>query len=179
MSYAALGCQWLLVAVFGAAAAGKLTSRQAYAEFVVSTGRLLPTRWSRWRRPAAVGVLVGELVTAMLLVVPATATLGFTAAAGLGLLFGAGVAAALRRGERAPCRCFGISTTPLGRPHLVRNALVAGVAVGGLTSTLLAPAGPVHPAGALVAVAAGLVTAVLVVRLDDVVALFAPTPQGR
>jgi thiol-disulfide isomerase/thioredoxin len=101
---------------------------------------------------------------------------GFGLALGLSLAFAAGIGAALRRKERAPCRCFGVSTAPLGRTHLARNAVVGAAAVAGLALTSLVPPGAVHPAGVVLTVLVGAVLAALVVRMDDLVALFAPLP---
>ena len=59
-TYPLLACQALLMAVFGLAAVSKLT-RRGFGEFVAATGRLLPARWSRGRRPVALGVLAAEI----------------------------------------------------------------------------------------------------------------------
>jgi hypothetical protein len=174
-AYAALTCRVLLIGVFAVAAGSKLV-RHGFAEFEVSTGRLLPVRWSGWRRPSAVGVLAGEVATVGLLVWSVTAPVGFGLALGLSLAFAAGIGAALRRKERAPCRCFGVSVAPLGRTHLARNAAVGAAAVAGLALTSLVPQGAGHPAGVVLAVLVGAVLAALVVRMDDLVALFAPLP---
>jgi hypothetical protein len=178
VSYVELGCRSLLVAVFATAIAGKVT-RSAFGEYVSSTGRLLPTRLAGWGRSAAAAVLVAELTTVALLLTPNAAVAGFAAAAGLSAAFAAGVAGALRRGERAPCRCFGASTAPLGRTHLARNALVGVTALVGLASTQATTAEPWHLGGAATAVLAGLVVAALVVRLDDLTALFTPSSPRR
>jgi hypothetical protein len=174
LAYAGLTCRSLLVAVFVVAAGSKL-GRRGFPEFVVSAGRLLPTRWSGRRRPVAATVLAGEVAAAGLLVWPATVPAGFGLALGLSAAFAAGIAAAVRRGERAPCRCFGGSAAPLGRTQLVRNVALAVVALAGLVLVWCWPTVPVHPAGAGLAVLVGLVLAALVVRLDDLVALIAPT----
>jgi hypothetical protein len=174
-AFAVLTCRVLLIGVFAVAAGSKLI-RHGFAEFEVSTGRLLPVRWSGWRRPAAVGVLAGEVATVGLLAWSVTAPVGFGLAVGLSLAFAAGIGAALRRKQRAPCRCFGTSATPLGRTHLVRNAAVSAAAVTGLALMSLTPPGAGHPAGAALAVLVGAVLAALVVRIDDLVALFAPLP---
>ncbi|MFG2107657.1 hypothetical protein [Micromonospora chersina] len=58
------------------------------------------------------------------------------------------------RGGRpgATCRCFGRTAAPLGRHHVWRNAFLVGCATAGA----LAPAGPVRPGEAVLAVAGGL-----------------------
>jgi hypothetical protein len=172
LAYAGLTCRWLLVGVFVVAAASKAT-RHAFQQFTASTGRLLPARWSGRGRPVAVAVLAGEAATAGLLAWPVTAPAGLGLAVVLSLGFAAGIGGALRRREQAHCHCFGASTTPLGRTHLARNGAMAGVALAGLALPQLSP-GPVHPVGAGLAVLVGLLLAALVVRMDDLVALFAP-----
>jgi hypothetical protein len=177
LGYAVLTCRWLLVAVFVLAAGGKVL-RTGFREFVASAGRLLPTRWSGRRRQVAVAVLAAEVAAVGLLVWPVTAPVGFGVGLGLSVLLATGVGAALRRGERAPCRCFGTSTTPLGPVHLVRNGAVAAAALTGLVLAALTPPAPVHPAGAGLAILVGFVLAALVVRMDDLASLFAPMPTG-
>jgi hypothetical protein len=177
MYYVELTCRLLLAAVFVTAAAGKL-SRSAFTEFVASTGRLLPTRFVRWRRPAGVAVLVAEIATAAMLLIGPAAEVGLASAAGLSVAFTAGVAGALRRGERASCSCFGTSTSPIGPAHVVRNATLAAAALVGLASAQAVPAPAWHPGGAAIAVGVGLVAATLVVRLEDITALFTRLPQG-
>ena len=174
-TYPLLACQALLLAVFGLAAVSKLT-RRGFGEFVAATGRLLPARWSRGRRPVALGVLAAELATVCLLAWPAVAPVGFGMAAGLGTGFSAAVVAALRRGERGPCRCLGATTTPLGGSQLARNGAVVTAALAGLLLAGWSEPVPVGLAGVGLAALAGLALAGLVVRIDDLVALFAPMP---
>lgn len=171
-AYVIVACRVLLVGVFAVAAGSKLT-RHGFEEFEAATGRLLPVQWSGWRRPAAVGVLAGEVAAVGMLIWPASVSVGFGLALGLSLAFAIGVRAALRRGERAPCGCFGASAAPLGRVHLVHNAALGAVAATGLVLMPLAPLGVDHPAGVALAVLVGFVLAALMVRLDDLVALFA------
>ncbi|MEV4481570.1 AfsR/SARP family transcriptional regulator [Micromonospora coxensis] len=76
--------------------------------------------------------------------------------------------------RRRTCRCFGRTAAPLGRQHLWRNVFLVGCAVAGL----LAPAGPVRPGEAVLAVAAGLVTGVLIVMLDELRYLFGASERS-
>ncbi|WP_068922775.1 MauE/DoxX family redox-associated membrane protein [Planobispora rosea] len=172
MIHLALACRVLLAAVLLIAVGSKL-SRTAFGEFVSSTGRLLPPRLTGRQRSAAVLVLAVEAATVPALLVPATAALGLVAAVGLLTAFTIGIGGALHRGERAPCRCFGASRTRLGPLHLARNLTLIAVGVTGLAAS--ASAGTAHPGGAVLAVFAGIVLAALMVRLDDLAALFAPT----
>ncbi|MDP9845353.1 hypothetical protein J2853_004564 [Streptosporangium lutulentum] len=173
MAYVVLACQVLVAVVFAAAVISKWSGK-AFAEFTASTGRLLPPRLAGWRQPAARGVFAAELAAVVLLAVPTTAVIGFALSAVLLTGFAAGIAGALRRGERTPCRCFGAAGTRLGPAHLVRNLVLAVIAAVGLAVSLSAPAAPVQPAPAAVLVVASLAGAALVIRMDDLITLFAP-----
>ncbi|MFF8957136.1 MauE/DoxX family redox-associated membrane protein [Streptomyces sp. NPDC014894] len=179
MTYVVLACRILLFGVFLAALVGKVRGRAAFREFAASIValRLLPARASR---AVAIAVTAAEAVIAALLVPNATAPLGLALAVLLLLAFTAGIVLALRRGRSAPCRCFGASVTPLGPVHVVRNLLLAAAGVAGLTAAVAGAAGglPPHAAGGAVASVAALVILLLVVRLDDLVALFAPAPPA-
>ncbi|WP_163509045.1 MauE/DoxX family redox-associated membrane protein [Fodinicola acaciae] len=96
---------------------------------------------------------------------------GFVVAAVLLAAFAAGIAAALRRGVAVPCRCFGASSRPVGRHHVVRNVILAGLSVAGAVGS---PAAPPSPTAVLIAVAAGLLAGVLVAMLDELIGLFLP-----
>lgn len=112
------------------------------------------------------------------MVVPGTAGIGIGIAIVLLMVFGVGIAAAMLRGLRTTCRCFGSSSAPLGRRHLVRNALLVAVAATGLAFGS-DRVGSADPAGLAVAGAGALVLAALVVRLDDLIDLFTPAFAGR
>ncbi|BCJ34631.1 hypothetical protein Athai_21340 [Actinocatenispora thailandica] len=183
MGYVEFGLRVFLAGVFAVAAGGKrgTAGRQ---EFVAATGRLLPSRFAGTARPVATVVRWLEWAIVLLLVVGgAGAVAGFALVLLSSIGFGLAIVAALRRGEAAPCRCFGASSAPLSRVHVARNVLLALAALAG---AWLAPGGvaaiPVAPglgvAGVLVALVAGAVAAALMVRLDEVVDLFgaASTP---
>ncbi len=81
-------------------------------------------------RPVAVTVPLVELVLGVLLVLG----VGRRAAAGLAVLLLAGftvfVVRLLRRGQRAPCACFGaLSRSELGWSAVVRNLVLIGLGV--------------------------------------------------
>lgn len=173
MVYLISALQWLLAAVFAVAVGSKL-SRSAFGEFVISTGRLLPLSLSRWRRVVAVGVVTAEAATVVLVLLPATAMVGFVLAAGLSVTFAARVVATMRRGDRLPCRCFGASAMPISRIHLVRNAFLATFSAIGLVASRLPSPPSIHSTGVAIAAIAGVVVAVLLVRLDDLALLFGP-----
>ena len=160
--------------VFLASAVGKLRGRKAYAGFVAAAGRLGPGWVVSWAPKAVLagGVIAAEAAVLVLVALPRTAWAGFVLAGLLALAFAAAVLAALRRGDRAPCNCFGASARPVGGVHLVRNVLLAAVAGIGLAGN--AAAGPLEPAGVVVAVVVGGVVAAVVVTADDVAELFRP-----
>lgn len=86
----------------------------------------------------------------------------------------AGVAVIVRRGTRARCACFGSAAERiLGRPQLARNLVLLAALIVALIGAALGPRQPAA-AGAVVAVLAGAVAGALLIRSDDLIALFAP-----
>lgn len=183
MATVIIGARCLVGVVFLVSAVTKLRSRAAFAEFVASlraTG-LVPARWAR--RVAVVVVLTEAAIPALLAVpvliaVPAPlAAAGFALATGVLGVFTVGLALAVSRGVRTPCRCFGASVAPLGLPQIVRNALLTVTAAAGLVAVLAdgsAGWGHTHPATVAMACAVGLVLAILAITFDDLVDLFRP-----
>ncbi|WP_439656087.1 TlpA family protein disulfide reductase [Lentzea sp. HUAS TT2] len=116
----------LLAAVFLAAFAGKVRSRQGFAEFRDSLAALVPLP----ARFLAVAVLAGEAVAVVLLAVPGT-RLGYGVAVALLVVFCGGISLAMVGRKAVRCKCFGAGGDVLGIRHLVRNgALIAVAAVG-------------------------------------------------
>lgn len=180
----------LVACVFATSAIVKLRGPGAYRAFragIRGTG-LLPERLLR----AAVAMLAGaEVATAAGLACAAAAfavagpgmlllaEAALAAAAALTAVLALGVAVVLRRGIRAPCACFGIrSDQPIGPVHLVRNLALLAVEGGGLAACALS-AGRPAPVGLIVAAVAGLAAAMLLIRLDDLVALVAPIQPSK
>ncbi|MFI1255080.1 MauE/DoxX family redox-associated membrane protein [Streptomyces netropsis] len=179
MGYVALGIRALIGAVFLASSIGKVTGRGAFGRFVSSVGdmRVVPRHRAR---AVARTVVTAEFAvwSALTLPVPAVAAAGFAVGAGLLVVFTAGIALSMRRGARTPCRCFGVSASPLGPRHIVRNLVLTALAVVGAVAVLAS--GPADPGGAAVAVLGGLLLGALVATLDDVLDLFRPVhrPSG-
>ncbi|MDQ0983884.1 MauE/DoxX family redox-associated membrane protein [Streptomyces sp. V2I9] len=175
MTYLVLFCRVLLAGVFLAAFVGKVRSAAAYREFAGSVVRLglFPRRVSRVCAAVVVGV---EFLVLVLLVPGRTVPAGFLAAVLLLGAFAAGIVLALRAGGSAPCRCFGASSAPLGRVHVVRNLILAVVGAGGLAAAVTGAgaAWPPHAGGVAVAGVAAVLGVFLVVRLDDLMSLFRP-----
>jgi hypothetical protein len=133
------GCTALVAVVFGFAAVGKLRGRSAWADFVATTGAMLPTR----RRPAvpvAVVVVGAEIAITLLAVVSlvtgaaAVGVAAFCLAAVLLVAFLAAIAGVLRSGRSVRCRCFGSGGAVFGRNHLVRNGILLLIVACGLVA---------------------------------------------
>jgi hypothetical protein len=174
--------------VYGASSIGKLTTQRSYLAFRDGLGEtaLVPRRLLR----ATAAVLAGGEATVAAGLVAATvlSTAGLPAAVPVSaaalacavVLTGAlaaGVTVVVRSGTRAACACFGArSGRELGGSHVARNLGLLTV----LTATLIGNefrAGRPAPAAALIAIVTGAVVALLVIGLDDIVALFAPVQR--
>jgi methylamine utilization protein MauE len=175
----------LAACVYGTSSCTKLAGRTNYRAFRAGLGEtvLVPRRLLGVTAAVLAG---GETVTAALLAAAAVLAIAGlpgsvpVAAVALGCgvvltgVLAGGVTVVIRSGTRATCACFGArSGRELSGSHLARNA--------GLLILLLAAAignefrhGRPAPAAAVVAIAAGAVIAVVLVRFDDLVALFAP-----
>jgi hypothetical protein len=88
--------------------------------------------------------------------------------------FTTGIAIVLRRGTRAGCRCFGATERPYGPHHLVRNGLLIAAALGGA----LTAGQPTDLPAALIAIAAGVIAALVLVTFDELLDLFATPARG-
>lgn len=174
MVYLALACRCGVGVVFLVSASGKLRGRLGFRAFV-SWLAALPVPLVPSRARAVAGVMAAaEALIVVLVVLPWTARAGLVLAAVVLGVFAAGTGLAVARGTRAPCQCFGVSASPLGRRHVVRDALLAVMAGAGAAA--VGPGGA-RPAGAAVSLGAGLVVAVFVVLLDDVAVLFTRTSE--
>lgn len=137
-----IGAQFVLTTrvlvglVFTVAAVGKLAGRARLTEFAGSLAPLgrPPVGWL----PIAAGTAVVELAVAVLVAFSATHRLGLGLATAVLLVFCVAIARAMRLGRRVTCHCFGRSGAVLGRPHLVRNALLAACAA----AAVVVPPGP-------------------------------------
>jgi len=165
MEYVGVGCASLIGWVFLASAISKL---RHFGEFTRSLPALAPVRPGQVR-PLAITVVATEAAVPVLLLFPAAIFYGFALAGALLATFTVAIGTALKRGRRAPCRCFGASSTPLGPSHLVRNSILL---ISTLAGGLALDAQP-RAAGLIVAIAAGLVGAILIVAMDDIAFLFA------
>jgi hypothetical protein len=175
MPYLCYLARALVAVVFVWAAAAKLRDLRGFARYVRDL-RVLPFALSG---PAAFGLAVLELAAGGLAATPWTATIGLGLAVLQLLVLSTGIVVLLRRGDPAECACFGRRRSPLGVHHLIRNGIVALIAAAGLA----APAGPTPRwPGIAIAVAAGVIGAVLVASWDDIADLFtnpSAAPKGQ
>ncbi|WP_020554394.1 MauE/DoxX family redox-associated membrane protein [Embleya scabrispora] len=171
MGYIYVGCACLIGLVFAASAVTKLRD---FDGFVDSIPGLVPMRAGS-TRPIGYAVVAGEISVPVLVPVPPTRGPGFAIAGVLLAAFTAAIGAALRRGRRSSCRCFGASDAPLGPRHLVRNGVLLAASIAGLSATGVGSSADLLPplAGCAVAMVVGLVGALLIISLDDIVDLFA------
>jgi hypothetical protein len=170
MAYVEVFSRSLIGLVFLLSAASKAPIGTRFADFrtALSDMRLLGPRVVR---PVAAVVVLGEAAVPLLLLTLPPA--GFAVAGVLLLGFTAAIVAVLRRGTPAACRCFGGSRpAPFRWHHVVRNAALLVVAGVGAAAVSSEPS--TRWQEAVVATAAGLVVAVLVAHLDDLVDLFTP-----
>jgi hypothetical protein len=171
MAYLTYGCCWTLLLVFAASAATKLRGAGSFAAFRAAFAAMAPAA-RRFAGPVAAVVVAAELAVVVLLAAPAAAPVGLAVAAILLGAFTTAMATAVRRGSRTPCRCFGASSTPIGRRHLARNGALLAVAATGLLGWTSGP-GATTPAGLAVTALTSAVLAALTVSFDSLVDLFA------
>jgi hypothetical protein len=172
MPYIMLWCRAAIAGVFLVSVLSKLWGRAALAEFIrwVASLRLVPRRWSRPLAYCAVAAEVGALI---LLAVPSTVVLGLAHGTVLLAMLTGAIVVTLRRGDRAPCRCFGAGTARLGLPHVIRNLVLIAVCGTGLAVAPFGPGMALHPVGVMITLLGAAVIVLLVLQFDDLVALFA------
>lgn len=174
MGYLMVGARAAIAIVFALAVAGKLVGAGAFGEFVTSVRRLTSAP-QPWIVPLARATVAGELATVLLVLlpVPAAGALGCLLALLLTLAFSSTIVATLSRGAAPPCRCFGRSTTPVGRRHLVRNGLLIVIAAAGLIGAIAGDS--VSMPAALIAILAGGFLGALIAAFDDIAELVTPS----
>ena len=178
MHDATLFARCVLAAAFFASGALKLRAPAAFDVAVQALGRVP----GRWVRPAGLGSIGAELAAGVLLLIPGTERFGFALAAALLIGFTALLARALRAaqasGEQISCACFGAGSAPISPIHLARNAILLALAAAGLalsvTGSAAARSWSLTGAGPAAVAALGLLLALIVVLLDDLVFLFGP-----
>ncbi|TWD82829.1 methylamine utilization protein MauE [Kribbella amoyensis] len=174
MEYLQFGCQVLVGGVFAVSAGSKVYSRAAFADFAAATTRLTGAGTGRARQLAA-GTVAAEIAVVVALIVPVLVPWGFAGGIGLLAVFSAAIVRSLRRGQRAPCRCFGASSSPLGTQHVARNAVLAAIGALGIAASLSEVTSSLDIGLACVVAFAALLGVVLTARLDDLIGLFRAT----
>jgi uncharacterized membrane protein YphA (DoxX/SURF4 family) len=177
--YAVLFCRITLGVVFALAVLGKLRDMSAFrrsiAELAGMPTRMVPTiAWS---------VIAGEAAVVVLLTgLPLAGRSGFVVAALLLTAFFLVIANSLVRGRRVACNCFGQQTRPVSALDLIRNAVLIGCAVVGITMLSVdgqaARSGYDVEAAVLTGVIAITFTAVAL-RLHDIALVLRPAPKVR
>jgi hypothetical protein len=171
--------------VYGTSAAAKLISRRNYRAFRdgLAETALVPRQWLAVVAAVLAGAETGAAgILAASAVLAVTAGVGSvlvaTIALGCGILLTsvltAGVTVVIRNGTHAACACFGArSSRKISGSHLARNVSFLVLQLAGLICNEFRH-GRAAPAAAIVAVAAGAVIALLLIRFDDLVELFVP-----
>jgi Methylamine utilisation protein MauE len=159
--------------VFVASAFSKLRSAEAFRSFGAWLAGL-PGMPARGRPEMAVAVVAAEVGCVLLVALPFTVPFGMALAAVVLAVFAAGTFVAARGEAPEPCRCFGVSSVPLGLRHVARDVLLCAVAALG-TVAALGAAGSAAAAdrlpGIVLSLCAGLVLSVLAIFLDDIAAI--------
>jgi hypothetical protein len=170
MLYLAIAARAMLIVVFAAAFAAKARNRNAFMSFADSLGSF-GIRHRRLQLAAASMAVTAEAATAVLAAVPVTATWGLALG---GLTITAFTAAALRarkQGRQPTCNCFGSSTATLGTRHIVRNCLIIGVALAGLTAQPASGQAHINAAPAVLAAGLALIAGLAIATWDDIATL--------
>lgn len=177
--------------IYGISAAAKLRSRRAFHDF--RAGLAATTLVGRPLTGVAACALAGA-ETAVAALCATALTMAFmsrpgapagaffigtvltiaalASAAALTAVLTAGIAVAVHRGVAAPCACFGSrSRNPLSGVHLTRNGCLLAILAAGAGGAVF-ERWPPGPAVAALAAVAGGVSALLVIHLDDLTALF-------
>lgn len=129
LSYLVAFCRLVLALVFLASFVGKVRDPRGFARTIAA---FAPVGGAP-AGTAAATILVGEAITALLLVVGGTWTLaGFVAAGALLVLFTIVLATALVRGLAVPCNCFGTSPVTASHADVWRNVGLLACAVAGI-----------------------------------------------
>jgi hypothetical protein len=179
VGYLYVSVVWLVGVVFVAAVGGKLRDRDTASELTDAIAAMVPLG----RRAAGVLtwlLVAGEVTVVALLVVPVTRPWGLAGAAAMLTGFAVAVGLSVRRGVQARCACFGSAGPVLRAHHAWRNAVLAVVvgAAAGIPLAVPGLAGPPLPAVPLLALG-GAATALIFIRLDDVLGLFGDASPTR
>lgn len=176
--HAAVACGALLVTVFTASGVGKLRDPAGFAVSIGALGLFSARSSALVARALTEAELLVVLVLGSSLVLGARyAVVGFAFGAVLTAAFCVVVAIVVKRGIRARCHCFGRASAEYSARHVARNALLVAVALTGAGASLAPSAVPLPEA--VIAASAGLVLGLLMIAMDDLIALFGSEPRSR
>jgi hypothetical protein len=131
MGFVALAAAVALAVVLVVSGAAKLLDRAGTRQAVAGFGVPAPLV-----APVATGLVPAELLTAVLLVVPASRVVGLVLAGLLLAAFTTAVVLALRAGRRPECHCFGrIGGADVSGRTVARNLVLLLLAVAGLAGS--------------------------------------------
>jgi|HubBroStandDraft_2_1064218.scaffolds.fasta_scaffold16899_2 hypothetical protein len=170
-----IACRCLLGLVFGVSVVSKVRSREAWRALGTWLAGM-PFRPLRLRGMPLALVLAEAAVVALVAAAPLA---GLILGAGLALALTAGLYLVVRSGSGQPCLCFGTSSEPAGSQHVLRNGVLAALAVAGSVCAGTATGQPPGPAESMLAAIAGLAAALLVIFSGDVFALFGAGAELR
>lgn len=178
LSYVTVTCQAATTVTFAVAAGSKTLRPGAFTEFRLALPRMLPMP-ARLAGMVTWLVVVAEAVTAVVVAVPATALSGFLLATIMMVVFTISIIVMIRRRSTEPCHCFGVSTRPPGLLDVVRNVVLAAIALTGLIGTATSPGSSALAWGALVlTIGVGAVVALLLLSLAEIAEILAPVPAS-
>lgn len=173
-----LACCCIASIVFAASALGKARAPQEFAA-AVRQMRIAPERLTG---PIVAAVPLLEASLALAVWVPAVAAWAFVVAVGLTAVFTAVLVSVIRRGIDTACSCFGVSATPVGPAHVIRNAALLLVVAAGFVSVLLhdpgASFGPPFP-DALFTLFAAACASILIIATDVLSEVFSGAKTAR
>ncbi|WP_020391120.1 MauE/DoxX family redox-associated membrane protein [Kribbella catacumbae] len=170
MRYLELGSRLALFLIFATSALSKVRPAD-FTDFrsSVKAMRVAPQGWAG---QMAGGVVVAEVCAAALLALGWSITASFAYSLCLLMVFTVSQLVVIRRGSRVACRCFGPSTAPMGWPQVARNIVLIVICTLGITASGSTP--PPEPGGVIITTVAAAMVALLLVRIDDLVALWLP-----
>ncbi|MFE4605217.1 MauE/DoxX family redox-associated membrane protein, partial [Kitasatospora indigofera] len=175
--YLELAFRSVVTIVFAASAVGKARAPQEFAA-AVREMRVAPERLTG-RIVLAVPLLEAALAAAVW--VPAAAPWAYALAAGLTAVFTAVLVSVIRRRIDTACSCFGVSATPVGTAHVVRNCLLFAVAAAGCATALAGGPGSAYSAHfpeALLSIFAGACTSILIIATDVLADVFSSPSEA-
>ncbi|WP_231515716.1 MauE/DoxX family redox-associated membrane protein [Herbidospora cretacea] len=161
-----------LVIVFLASGLGKLRRPAEFAGSIRAM-RLLPAAAAP---AAAILIIAGELAAALALLAGLTVdatplVYAFALSAALCVVFSLAIITVIRRGASVACACFGRRASAFSARHVVRNILLAALAIAGLLGADTGAASWTPETA--ITIAAGAALSLLVILMDDLADLFA------